>query len=262
MSAPSRSPSVAVLGLGLWLPGYPSLNAWRSGVFDGAVEKPVGEPLGRVHRRRAGPLGRAIADVAAQAMGTVDPGLGSVATVVGSSIGEAATLVSLLDQMWRGSEPMSPADFTVSVHNVSSGVLSIATGNRGFTTSIAADHDTPAAALYEGLGLVLTGSGPVLVLCADEGAPEALLTGDEAWTIAAAGVLLGSPDSAAPSLGRLHLLPAGSSGPSLEPAALERGTYLNPQVGLLDLVLHMAEGRRGVVRLDRGRGRGFAAVIE
>lgn len=253
---------MAVLGLGLWLPGYPSLGTWRAGAPDPAAQKPVGEALGRMHRRRAGPLGRAVADVAAEAMGTVPPGLGSVATVVGSSIGEAATLVSLLEQMWRGTEPMSPADFTVSVHNAASGVLSIATGNRGFTTSIAADHDTPAAALYEGLGLVLTGAGPVLVLCSDEGAPEALLTGDEAWTIAAAGVLLGPLDSAAPHLGRLHLLPAGSNGPSLEPVALDRGAVLNPQVGLVDLVLHMAEGRRGAVRLDRGRGRGFVAVIE
>ena len=67
----------------------------------------------------------------------VDPS--KAPTIVGSAIGEAATMIGLLDQMWRRHEPMSPAEFTVSVHNAASGLISICNKNRGMTTSLAAD---------------------------------------------------------------------------------------------------------------------------
>jgi hypothetical protein len=259
---PGPSTAVAVVGLGLWLPGFPHLAAWREGRRQEPVPAPKGDALGKMYRRRAGALGRAVADVAAEALAGGAVPLGQVRTVIGSAIGEASTLVRLLDQMWRGGEPMSPADFTVSVHNAASGLLSIASGNRGFTTSLAADYDTPANALYEGLGLVATEGEPVLVVCADEGAPETLLTGEDAWAMAAAAVLL-APAAAAPQgAPRLRLWPAGAEVPGLlAPAALDPDVALNPQVGLVDLVLALDRGARGAVALDRGRGRGFRATV-
>ena len=41
--------------------------------------------------------------------------------------------------------------FAVSVHNAASGLVSISTKNRAFTTSVAADYDTPAMALMEAI---------------------------------------------------------------------------------------------------------------
>jgi len=187
MSAPG---TVAVTGLGLWLPGFPNAAAWAAGAADPEAVKPIGAALDRVNRRRASPLDRALADTVAAAIlhAGVDPT--TVPVVVGSSIGEAATMIGLLDEMWRHHNPMSPADFTMSVHNAASGLISISNKNRGMTTSIAADHDTPAAALLEGIGLVLTRGAPVVVACGDEPAPPTLVQHAPPWSMLTAAVVL------------------------------------------------------------------------
>ena len=161
--SPGEAGTVGVLGLGLWMPGFPSTAAWSAGAHDPEATKPQGLALDRVNRRRAGALGRAIADASAQAIEESGVDASTIATVVGSAIGEAAAMISLLEQMWRTKEPLSPAAFTVSVHNASSGLLSISCKNRGYANSLAADEDTPAMALLEAIGLVRTGASPVLV---------------------------------------------------------------------------------------------------
>lgn len=283
----SASPEVAVCGLGLWLPGWPSLAAWRAGERAAEAPKPTGDALGRTWRRRAGLLGRALSDAGAEALRAAGVDPASVPTVVGSSIGEAATLVGLLDRMWRSPEPMSPAAFTVSVHNAASGVISIAAGNRGFTTSIAADFDTPAAALLEGVGLALAEDAPVLVACADEEAPRLLMQGDGVWDLLAAALVLAPPGWDGPRVGYVAVEVPGAgdgpgvsgaapgaderaprsvdrrtgAGPDLAPPELSAELALNPQAGLFDLVAALARGASGSLRLDRGAGRGFRAHV-
>jgi hypothetical protein len=204
-------------------------------------------------------LGRAVSEAAAEALQQSGDDPAAVATVVGSSIGEARTMVGLLEQMWRFETPMSPAAFTVSVHNAASGLLSISSQNRGYSTSLAADHDTPAAALLEGVGLVHAGAGPVLVVCADEALPASLLAPEDAWGLLAAAVVLESASSAAASHARLAVVHGARA--DLAPAALPEPLARNPQVGLFDLVDALLRGRSGVVALDRGAGRGYAARL-
>ena len=218
-----------------------------------------GQGFDRVNRRRAGKLGRAIADAAAEAMeqGQVDPA--TISTVVGSSIGEATTMIGLLDQMWRDKTPMSPAAFTVSVHNAASGLLSISNKNQGFTTSLAADEDTPGTALLEGIGLVLDRQLPALVVCADEAAPIKLLKQADNWELMAIAVILAPIDAEHLHLARLQVAPGGSA--TLAPAELPRELEHNPQAGILNLVDAVLRGAPGSVRLDRGTGAGYTARL-
>jgi hypothetical protein len=254
-------PPVAVAGLGLWIPGHPTAAAWAARAFDAAATKPLGQALDKVNRRRAGTLCRALADASAEALAQAGADPATVPTVIGSAIGEAATMIGLLDQMWRKHEPMSPADFTVSVHNAAAGLISIGTKNRGMTTSLAADSDTPAAALMEGVGLVLTRGQPVLVACADEPAPAALVKHSPPWSMLAAAVVLAplDPHAARPPLAVLRVL--GEGAPTIARGAFDESVVHNPTIGLAWLVDAVQRGARGVLELDRGTGRGFRAEL-
>lgn len=247
-----------VAGLGLWLPGFPTLAAYQRGERDPDAERPAGTALDRINRRRASLLGRALADVAAGAMTAAGVDPAAVPTVVGSSIGEASTMIGLLDQMVREEEPMSPAAFTMSVHNAASGLISISNKNRGYTTSIAADEDTPAAALMEGLGLLVTRGQPVVVVCGDEAAPADLVPESRRWSLLAAALVL--VPASHPSGRRMRLLGPGEA--TLPRAQVEQGIARNPVVGMVDLVDALLRGTPGLARLDRGDGAGYRAQIE
>lgn len=251
--------SVCVAGLGLWLPRHPGVAAWTSSAPVGAIGKPLGATLDRTNRRRASQLCRAIADAAAEAMADADVDPATIPSIIGSSIAEASTMLGLLDQIWRQRVPMSPAAFTMSVHNAASGLISISHGNRGFTTSLAADEDTPAAALLEGVALVQTTGQPVLVACGDEASPEHLVPIEMAWDMLAGAVVLAPVDWPGPRRARLRI--ARGAAATVEPAALEQDLGRNPQAGLADLVDAIARGRSGVVALDRGTGRGYRAEV-
>ncbi len=262
VSAPGerRGHGIAILGMGLWMAEFPSLEAWRTGERDPEAVKPLGKALDRINRRRAGVLARAIADAAAEAFegSGVDPS--TIPCVVGSSIGEAKTMIGLLDQMWRTQTPMSPANFTVSVHNASSGLLSISSKNQGYVTSMAADEDTPAMSLLEGLGLVLDTAGPVLVACGDEAAPSELVKEEPHWAMLA-GALILAPVADAPAGAAIVRLVHGLE-PTLEPARLTAEQAASPEAGLIDLIDAITRGEPGLLRLDRGTGRGYLADIE
>ena len=263
---------VAVLGCGAFVPGYAGLAGWASGERSADHEAPTGEIVPKRQRRRASLLSKALADAFAEALASSELEPSSVASVFGAAIGEAATMVGLLDQMWGDAAMLSPMRFATSVHNAASGVVSIATGNRGFTTAIGADFDTPAMALFEGIGLVLARDESVIVCCGDESPPEDLVPEGAGWGLMSAAIALVPIDRApagSPTLSDLGIGPEGeSSNPSSsvpggdtdsreQVAAISR----NPNIGLLDLALAIREGREGVLRLDRGAGRGYSVRI-
>jgi hypothetical protein len=257
-----KYPRVAILGAGLWVKGFPSAQAWLAGTADPLAEKPLGQALDKVNRRRAGPLGRALADVSAEAIKMAGVDASTVATIIGSAIGEAATMIGLLDQMWRMHEPMSPAEFTVSVHNAASGLISIANKNRGMTTSLAADANTPAAALLEGTGMVLARGLPVLVACGDEPAPDNLAGHAPPWRMLASAVVL-APAGTSPRLADLAVV--HGEAPTLRCERFDPLVVANPQIGLawlVDAVLRRADGRVALdTSFDGGEGRGYLAEI-
>ncbi len=126
-------------------------------------------------RRRTSPLTRAVAEVVArlQAQTGVDPA--KVPMIHASAMGEIGTTLGLLAMMQEGNGAVSPTRFHNSVHNTAAGYVSIATGNRGFSTALAAGSQTPAMALVEAFSVIHAGATEVMVIVAEETLPAPLL---------------------------------------------------------------------------------------
>lgn len=260
-SGTSAPDAVRVLGVGAFSPGYARLEALVRGVPETEHEDPDASLIPRRQRRRASLLSKAFAHAYAQALEQAGLDGEQVASVFGSALGEAATMVALLDQMWSAEAPLSPMRFATSVHNTASGMVSIATGNRGFTTSMGADFDTPAMALLEGIGLVHTTGRPVVVCCCDEAPPAGLVTGRRPWALLAVAIAIGPAETASTEtssrLSGLALEPGEWSPPEMDGAIDD-----NPAVGLLDLARAIHAGHSGRVALDRGPGRGYSIHVD
>lgn len=96
-------------------------------------------------------------------------GLGEFAYVYGSRMSTLARTVGLLESIVRR-ETLSPAYFSLSVHNAVPGLFAIARGNRGPATAISAGLDTLAASLVEAITTASTSARPV-VMTYVEGSP-------------------------------------------------------------------------------------------
>lgn len=265
-AARETSPSggkVLVGSVGLWFPGVPDVAHFKNGArgleFTGPeFAPPTGASIEVRTRRRASKLSRALADVCAECIQAGGFDAARVPTVFGSTLGEATTMISLLDQMWRGQE-MSPMAFATSVHSAASGAVSISSQNRGFTTSLSADFDTAAAALMEGWGLVHSMNCPVIVVCGDDNSPADFVPEAQAFNLMAAAISLCPLDH--PFSGEHHALgtlewPAAGAAPTLPALEVTPRIGRNPQAGLLDLVAAICSQRGGLVRLDHGHGSG------
>lgn len=260
---------MAITGLGLWTDRHADAAAWLSaappsGDADEAPAKAPAATLDRRSRRRASIITRALAEVFEQAVtqAGVDPA--AVATVFGSAVGEANTMIGLLDQMWREQTDMSPMKFALSVHNAASGLTTIGAKNTRFTTSLAADWDTPAMALIEAAGLLACGHERVVVVCGDEAAPVDLVPAADQFELLAAAVVL-EPLATTEPTRRLATLgsPALGNGAATHHSIDASDTIVrNPQVGLLNIVDAVMRSAWGSVPLDAGRGRGYRVSLQ
>lgn len=251
--------TVAVAGWSAFIPGHASASDWLGGRESAEHAAPLGRIVPVRDRRRASPLSRALADVYAEACERAGLDPGRVASVFGSALGEATTMIGLLDQMWGDGTPLSPMKFATSVHNAAAGTVSIATGNRGFTTSLGADYDTPAMGLLEGIAFVIRHGEPVVVCCGDEAPPDHLVPGGQGWSLFAAAIALRPAAQARAGETLIDELAPGAA--TLVAASTPASLGRNPNVGLLDLIVALERGRPGRVRLDRGAGRGYCARI-
>lgn len=154
-------------GIGLWTPGFAGAGAWASGTPDPAVVAARPEILPPALRRRATPLAAMVAAAAAEAAAQAGADLTRLPLVFGSALGEQSAL-SMLEEFRHGEGMPSPTRFHNSVHNGPAAYVSIATGNRGFSTTIAAGWETPALALLESAALLAERGGEVLLVLGDQ----------------------------------------------------------------------------------------------
>lgn len=257
MSAPEGTPEFAITGYGLFAPGFAGADAWFAGESSDDAQ-PTGEFIDRRSRRRVSDLTKALADVYAECVAAAEVDAATVPAVFGSALGEASTMIGLLDQMWRDGEGLSPMKFAMSVHNAAAGVVSISGKNKGFTTSLGADFDTPAMSISEALGLVATRGTPVVVVCGDDAVPVDIVPEDKAWSLFAAAVVV-APVTAAPDAPRVRGPFIGQ--PTVPPSDVPGSLARNPNVGLLDLIAAVRGGTHGVVRADRGAGLGWCFEV-
>jgi hypothetical protein len=155
-----------------WAPqvdGAPAWRAWMEGEQAPESElQPDVSFLPALTRRRLDRHGR-------MALHTAWPCLEGVASaqfVFASRHGDLDRTLELLTALAH-EETLSPTVFSLSVHNSAAGLLSIARGDRGAATAMAAGPDTLGMGLLEGANLIAAGAERVLVCYADDAVPPA-----------------------------------------------------------------------------------------
>ena len=143
--------------------------------------------------------------------------------VFGSAVGETQTAFELLTSI-TGVGESSPVLFRHSVHNATAGILSIALGNPGPSTAVAAGAETLLAALWE-VGCHLREGAPAVLLVLAEEPLSAVLAPGRAGQAGAVACVLGLAvaDGQARAFLTAPELAAGSTAPdgareSLAPA--------------------------------------------
>lgn len=249
-----------ITGIGLWTPNYPSTKAWASGEASSDALQPKAHELSRQTSRRASFFAKSLAVACAEACHQAEINRSEAALVFGSALGETKVMLTLLEQMLVSSDEMSPMMFAVSVHNAASGLVSISNNNRAFTTSLAADYDTPAMGLLEASLASQTWSTPAILVCGDEAAPEGLVSPEQAFAHLSLALVVECQlrDGVQP-LAKLDSLSPRATHPKFIhlPPSLGR----NPQAGLLHLVDAIVHQTPGTIRLDRGEGQGWSVNL-
>jgi hypothetical protein len=186
------------------------------------------------------------AEVLGQACGAHPELLGRVPTVYGSAYGEMERLVQLLGSMQDERGEVSPLRFQTSVHNTSAGLISIATRDRAFSTTVAAGTQTLAMAFVEAVSWLAGHGGEIVVVVGDEPSPSAFVPEDERFgALAAAFLIRAEPDAAPPAL-RGQLL--HRQGAALDPTGQSPGNH--PCAAVVPLVRALRAGRPATVPLD------------
>jgi hypothetical protein len=163
------------------------IEGWQGFVADAAAGDSARDAaVPTLLRRRVSAIGQLALRAAFQAGGAQQPRF-----VFCSRHGEFDRTVSLLRSI-AAREPVSPADFSLSVHNALAGLLSIATRNPRGHTAIAAGEDSFGYGMLEGaLCLATVPDEKVLVVYFDAPLPEmyAPIGGDAAAPVALALLL-------------------------------------------------------------------------
>lgn len=160
----------AIKGWAACAPGLAMAADWRAwarspGLPDGTLEVPLTE-MSPMLRRRLGPLGRMAAQVAWHCQ---QDALG-LPVVFASRYGDSDRALKLLKDFAQD-QPMSPADFALSVHNAIGAMYSIARSDTSAYSSVAAGPASAAAGLVEAVGLLQDGASEVLLVCYDAPLP-------------------------------------------------------------------------------------------
>jgi Beta-ketoacyl synthase, N-terminal domain len=152
---------------GAWAPGLSCKDdwkAWCAGLRTIGAEAPeVPAAVPKMLQRRLSPLARAVFNAAHQCLAEGE----NLPTVLSSAHGEVSKSLEMLKAIQAGEE-LSPAAFSLSVHNAISGLFSIAYANQQEITVIAPGLEGIAPAFIEALGLLHEGAPTVGLILYDE----------------------------------------------------------------------------------------------
>ncbi|WP_263143874.1 beta-ketoacyl synthase chain length factor [Pseudomonas sp. RIT-PI-AD] len=159
-----------------WAPGLDSADDWRAwcaspcALADAQQQPDVGF-LPAMQRRRLSRLARMMFHVAWPLADAQPP----LPLVFVSRHGETPRTLAILSDLARG-EPLSPTQFSLSVHNAIIGLWSILRGDTSEMTALAAEGDGLEQAMLDACGLLGEGAPAVLLVIAEE-TPPALYAG-------------------------------------------------------------------------------------
>ena len=180
-----------------WAPGLETCEAWQDWAGSARTEPSVvwtGHRLQPLMQRRVGSLGQKVVSA------TLDcPAAGHSRYILASRHGDLARTVGLLKTL-ANAEPLSPTEFSMSVHHALAGLISIHTGNREGHTAIAAAADTFGFGFLEAVSYVAAEAKPALLIFCDAPLPDAYQAFAE-------------PDDALPLVVALQLEPASDTEP-------------------------------------------------
>ncbi len=249
-----KSIVMSVGAVAVTLPGFANAAAWLSQPPQAGPFSPGAAILPAAVLRRTTMQTRAAAEVFAQVLADSGADPRTIATVFGSAWGETSALLDILKQMHSDDGAVSPIRFAGSVHNTAAGLLSIATENHGFTTSIAAGYATVAMALVECAGLLATGTPEVIVVFSDIDPPAPLAASFEHCVPVAVAIALHLHDQldARPCLAQLRNLRHGSWD-TRSLGAFSADVSANPCASALLLASAILRGHSGTVAISADR---------
>lgn len=154
-----------------WAPGLETDADWRTWARSRFVIQGDSEPrvlsMPAMLRRRAGAVGKMALEVAYRCLdGRID-----VPTVFCSRHGECARSVELLQDLVK-EVPLSPTSFSLSVHNATAGLFSIARHDHANHSALSAGNSGVEHALIEACGLLEDGAAEVLLVVYDGLLPD------------------------------------------------------------------------------------------
>jgi Beta-ketoacyl synthase, N-terminal domain len=236
-----------VMGIGLWTPGFPTVEAWSARRQEPSAVRPACDILNPRIGRYCSLVTRMAIEAFTQAGRQAQADLSKVASVFGSAYGEIRIAFEQLEMIRQEGVP-SPARFKNSVHNTASGHVSIATGSTGFSTALAAGRATFAMSLLEAWLWLEAHGGEVIVCVADEPLPDFLSDAPPYPPLGVAFHLRAEPAAAA--LGRVSAM-RRAGGPAVG-GGFSRPWAGNPCAAALTLVEAIAGKRSGTVPLELG----------
>ena len=180
-----------------WFEQDPPLAPGSGNFLDVAAGKADVASVEPMQRRRLSPLARGFCHVAQR----LSP-RGDVPVVFASQHGEADRTLAILKDLAAERE-VSPALFSMSVHNAVPGLWSILQGNRASATALAAGPETFGWGLVEALGILQAEpTTPVLYVYADDRLPEPWAAGRAQPGLFSVGLLLGGSQGRTLALAR------------------------------------------------------------
>ena len=172
MVAPTGLPGVSVREWAAWAPGLTEKAHWISFFKGGGDISQEGSPeagfIPSLLRRRMSRLNRMALTAAFSCCRDSATPPDGVPLVLASRHGDMPATVRLLKQLSLG-EPLSPADFTHSVHHTAAGYWGIISGNRLTARAVAGGEASFCYGWLEAVGLLARNPGrPVLLVVADD----------------------------------------------------------------------------------------------
>ena len=150
-----------------WAPGINDMDDWLNWSKGDLVlqqdKAVVPDSVPKMLQRRLSPLAKAVFNSADKCIVTSE----QIPIVFSSANGEICKSLAMLNAIQAGDE-VSPAAFSLSVHNAIAGLFSIVYANQQEITVIASGQEGIAPAFIEGLGILQEGAQAVLLVLYDE----------------------------------------------------------------------------------------------
>ncbi|KAF3999544.1 beta-ketoacyl synthase chain length factor [Glaciimonas immobilis] len=240
-----------------WAPGLETHDEWLAWaqspfLIEGKTEPRVAM-MPAMLRRRAGLVGKMALEVAYDCLNKRE----QVPTIFSSRHGECARSAELLQDLVQNT-PLSPTSFSLSVHNATAGLLSIARQEQVSHSALSAGDSGVEHAVIEACGLLADGATEVLLVVYDGLLPDQFKEFDDcknqpfAWAWLMQPARDGAMKTVSLSWDPL-VKPDASDGANLMPPISNHATGKLPQPGGLQVLAFELRQDRELIRLVDNR---------